>query len=78
MLLSLRPYVTVTLTTTYLPTYPPRQLLKLTSLHRTDFSAVIGKNQARLENPADKDPGCCNAWCVGYCALEMTGHWGFM
>ncbi|KAH8902179.1 PLAC8-domain-containing protein [Coniochaeta sp. PMI_546] len=39
---------------------------------------LIGKNQARLENPRDRDPGCCNAWCVGYCALEMAGHWGFI
>ncbi|KAB5582792.1 PLAC8 family-domain-containing protein [Coniochaeta sp. 2T2.1] len=38
---------------------------------------LIGKTQARLET-GDRDPSCCNSWCVGYCVLEMCGHWGFI
>lgn len=75
VLLSLHPYV---LDSGAVASPEPLTLRKSVTNLTCPPSTVIGKNQARLANPGDKDPGCCNAQCMAYCGLEMIGHWGFM
>ncbi|KAH8882961.1 PLAC8-domain-containing protein [Thozetella sp. PMI_491] len=35
---------------------------------------VLGKTSARMNG--ERDPGCCNAMCFGYCCLQALGGWG--
>lgn len=37
---------------------------------------LYGKTQARRENPAKRDPGCCNGSCMGWCVLSCFGFQG--